>query len=235
MRCALRILASTLLRGTYNDRSNAKITRVTKTVKTENAAFSKSVSCTSIGRNSVRQPGSRSAGLESIPPIPRPVGGLSRTVFQFVLWRLSKWSVAVVSSTSSIRPSNNTNGSRTKRWATCRDNASSTPAALSLLYACSSIGASTSQKRRTWPAGPSHSKAYLLIEEYLDRGSCLTPEPASLSSLSESPRPSSAGVRSSTDAEMMSHLASVAARTPRQHGDAAVNASMTGASAASWS
>lgn len=47
---------NTLDRGIYKARSKARMTRVIRTVNTVNAAFSKSVSCTSIGRNSVRQP-----------------------------------------------------------------------------------------------------------------------------------------------------------------------------------
>lgn len=44
-------------------------------MNTANAAFSKSVICTSIGRNSTRQPMEEPAG-----------GGLNRTVCQFVDW-----------------------------------------------------------------------------------------------------------------------------------------------------
>jgi len=67
------------------------MTRETRTTKTVKAAFSKSVSWTSIDRNSVRQPMCESllAG-----------GGFQRTVCQLVDWMFSKWSVSRSSSSS---------------------------------------------------------------------------------------------------------------------------------------
>jgi len=55
------------------------IALVRRTMNTENAAFSKSVHCTSIDRNSTRQPIGELTG-----------GGLNRIVCQFVDWMFSK-------------------------------------------------------------------------------------------------------------------------------------------------
>lgn len=56
-------------------RLKCRIARDSSTMNTENAAFSKSVSCTSIGRNSTRQPIGEFVG-----------GGLNRSVCQLVDW-----------------------------------------------------------------------------------------------------------------------------------------------------
>ena len=63
----------TLEIGIYKLRLKCKMARESRTMKTANAAFSKSVICTSIGRNSTRQPIGEFAG-----------GGLKRSVCQFV-------------------------------------------------------------------------------------------------------------------------------------------------------
>ena len=56
-----------------------RITLVRSTTKTTNAAFSKSVSCASVGRNSTRHPIGEFGG-----------GGLKRIVCQFVDWMFWK-------------------------------------------------------------------------------------------------------------------------------------------------
>jgi hypothetical protein len=61
--------------GRYRLRPYCRIARESSTMKTANAAFSKSVGCTSIERNSTRQPIGELAG-----------GGLKRTVCQLVDW-----------------------------------------------------------------------------------------------------------------------------------------------------
>lgn len=83
------------------------IARDSKTIKIEKAAFSKSVICTSILRNSTRQPIGELGG-----------GGLKRSVCQFVDWMFSKWSDEMESSRwrASLKI---TRGSRMKRWAMC--------------------------------------------------------------------------------------------------------------------
>ena len=74
------------------------------------------------------------------------------------------------------------------------------------------------------------------MESYLDFGSLFTPPPAiSGCRAAPSSMPRSAGVRSSTDWAMMSHRTSESRSAPRAMGVAAVSASMTGASTASWS
>ena len=65
----------TLEIGMYKLRLKCKMARDSRTMKTANAAFSKSVSCTSIGRNSTRHPMGEFVG-----------GGLKRTVCQLVDW-----------------------------------------------------------------------------------------------------------------------------------------------------
>jgi hypothetical protein len=74
------------------------MTRETRTMKTVKAAFSKSVGCTSIERNSVLHP------MCSLPPrcSDEGGGGFQRTVCQLVDWMFSKCSVAS-SSLSSTR------------------------------------------------------------------------------------------------------------------------------------
>jgi len=64
------------------------------------AAFSKSVSCTSIDRNSTRHP------MRDVPPkcSDEGGGGFQRTVCQLVDWSDSKWSVATASSNSDTFP-----------------------------------------------------------------------------------------------------------------------------------
>jgi len=62
------------------------MTRVTSTIKTAKAAFSKSVIWISMGRNSTRQPMFEPGG-----------GGLKRMCCQFVDWRFSKWSLSTAS------------------------------------------------------------------------------------------------------------------------------------------
>ena len=57
----------------YRLRLKCRMARESRTMKTANAAFSKSVSCTSMGRNSTRQPMGEFAG-----------GGLNRRVCQLV-------------------------------------------------------------------------------------------------------------------------------------------------------
>lgn len=74
------------------------------TIKIENAAFSKSVICTSILLNSTRQPMGESTG-----------GGLNLIVCQLVDWIFSKWSIDS-SSFWSMVSENCTRGSRIKRW-----------------------------------------------------------------------------------------------------------------------
>lgn len=76
---------------------------VNKTMNTEYAAFSKSVSWTSMLRNSTLHPMGESTG-----------GGLNRIVCQFVDWMFSKWSIDV-SSSWSTRSLKTTSGSRMNR------------------------------------------------------------------------------------------------------------------------
>merc|ERR550514_708006 len=56
IRCAMSMFWSSFEIGMYRFNSNAAITREMRTMKLTNAAFSKSVICTSIDRNSTRQP-----------------------------------------------------------------------------------------------------------------------------------------------------------------------------------
>mmetsp|Transcript_26383 Transcript_26383/g.61579 ORF Transcript_26383/g.61579 Transcript_26383/m.61579 type:complete len:257 (-) Transcript_26383:909-1679(-) len=229
--CALCMFSSTFESGMYRLRSKARMTRETSTTKTVKAAFSKSVSCTSIDRNSTRQPTCGAPGL-------RFGGGFHRTVCQLVDCRFSKWSVSC-SSSSATRPSWITSGSRTNRCATCRASASSMPAFRSIASASSSTGASMSLYLR-WQ--PSQLARYREIESYRDLGSRTAPPPARSSrcaaervAWSAAGSPRSSGVRSSTEPEMVAQRTSVSARRPLRTGVAAVSASRMGESTARWS
>lgn len=117
----------------YRLRLKCRMARESKTMKAAKAAFSKSVSWTSIGRNSTRQPMGELTG-----------GGLKRSVCQLVDWMFcesirnkasgnrdnyhtSKWSLLFLSSWW-IVSEKITRGSRMNRCAMCLDSKSSTPA-----------------------------------------------------------------------------------------------------------
>mmetsp|Transcript_93838 Transcript_93838/g.262573 ORF Transcript_93838/g.262573 Transcript_93838/m.262573 type:complete len:207 (+) Transcript_93838:215-835(+) len=123
--CARSMFSSTLDSGNKKSKSKIRSTRVRSTTNAVKAAFSKSVSCTSMDRNSVRQP-------MYGPHIFLGGGGFQRNVCQFVEFKFSKCSTDAVSSTSSMEPSKATSGSRTKRWAMCLANGSSMPSSMSL-------------------------------------------------------------------------------------------------------
>mmetsp|Transcript_12071 Transcript_12071/g.34140 ORF Transcript_12071/g.34140 Transcript_12071/m.34140 type:complete len:252 (+) Transcript_12071:488-1243(+) len=136
--CARAMFSSTLDRGTRMSRSKTSSARVTRTMKAVNAAFSKSVSWTSIERNSVRQP-MCGAHLPS-----GTGGGFQRTVCQFVELMLSKCSTDLSSFTSWTLPSKATRGSRTKRCARWCANGSSIPLFNSVAFTSASISQGTS-------------------------------------------------------------------------------------------
>jgi hypothetical protein len=87
------MLASTRDNGRYMFRSKSSIARVARTMKTVKAEFSKSVSCSSMERNSVRQPMCGSF------VVLRGGGGFHLHDCQFVDWMDSKWSVSFSLST----------------------------------------------------------------------------------------------------------------------------------------
>lgn len=104
---AFCMFSSTLLIGINKSRLYERMTRVNSTTKHPIAEFSKSVSCSSHGRNSTRQPMEVLGG-----------GGLKRIVCQFVDWMFSKWSVSSSSFWFTFSLKRET-VSRMKRWATC--------------------------------------------------------------------------------------------------------------------
>lgn len=104
---AFCIFSSTLLIGINKSKLYDKMTRVKSTTKHAIAEFSKSVNCSSHGRNSTRHPIGVLGG-----------GGLKRIVCQFVDWIFSKWSVSTSSSWFTFSLKRDT-VSRMKRWATC--------------------------------------------------------------------------------------------------------------------
>ena len=81
------MLASTLLIGMMKSSENSFIILAIIPTNTVRAAFSKSVSWISIGRNSTRHPISES----------HEGGGLNLIVFQLVDWMFSKWETSVES------------------------------------------------------------------------------------------------------------------------------------------
>ena len=136
--CARCIFTSTSDIGMQKSTGIVMITCVRSTRKIEYAAFSKSVSWISIGRNSTRQPTCAPCG-----------GGLNRIVCQFVDWIFSKWSIERASS-KSMFSENTTSGSRTKRCAICSARSSSTPHSISRCLTGMFISRSTSFHSRAF-------------------------------------------------------------------------------------
>mmetsp|Transcript_89388 Transcript_89388/g.239086 ORF Transcript_89388/g.239086 Transcript_89388/m.239086 type:complete len:212 (-) Transcript_89388:895-1530(-) len=209
------------------------------TVMTAKAAFSKSVSWTSMERNSTRHP---TPPVSLAPPTGGGGGGFHRTVCQLVDWMFSKWSVLVVS-LMCTRSRKMTRGSRTKRCAMCLASRLSMPADTSVSMVHSSTGHGMSLFLSVLRSGSRPSRQLHMKEEmdsYLDLLRIRAPPPAIHGiwprwAGEHTSWPRSCGVRSSTLAAMVAHRTSVSASRPRRMGVAAESASMMGHRTASWS
>mmetsp|Transcript_12407 Transcript_12407/g.29204 ORF Transcript_12407/g.29204 Transcript_12407/m.29204 type:complete len:210 (+) Transcript_12407:407-1036(+) len=135
----LRMFSSTLEMGMRKSRPSFATTSVRRTMKAVKAAFSKSVSCSSIVLNSTRQPMCPGAEGDFSPSCGG--GGFQRKDCQLVDWRFSQWSMASELSRS-IRSRKMTSGSLAKRCATCFAKVSSMPGWRSKRSRCSSSYAS---------------------------------------------------------------------------------------------